>query len=793
MADFHDYTPEILNQVFDHRLQQEDIRRVLDSLSQSDRNIFLDKISETFEKFTALLEVSNRLADSLSLDTLFNRLVGLTTEALRADRGTIFLNDKRSDELFSRVAMGQKSGENMTEIRFPNHLGIAGSVFTSGEALLIPDAYADSRFNQEIDKKTGYRTRNILTAPIRNKSGDPVGVIQILNKLDGAFEEGDLSMLEAMGAQASSALVKAQLFEEVEKSRKEEKELFEITKAISTEIQLVPLIQKIMATTTAILEADRSTLFVNDPKTSELWAMVAQGAETNEIRFPNHLGIAGTVFTSGETANIPDAYADPRFNQEVDKKTGYKTDTILCMPVLNKDGQAIGVIQSLNKKDGPFTEQDEQRVRAFSAQAAIAIENARLFEDVLRMKNYNESILESMSSGLITFTDELTVEKCNAKALALLGQDESEFLERSVTDIFTGGGAWVAETVSRVMKNGEVDAALDVEMELPTGDVLSVNTTTLPLVNAAEEVTGVLLVFDDISGEKRLQGTLARYMTKEVADQLMEAGESELGGQEKAVTVFFSDIRSFTTISEELGAQETVSMLNDYFTDMVDILFEHNGILDKYIGDAIMAVFGAPFPTGRDADNALHASVKMMRALARFNERRRAEGKMELDIGIGLNTGEVVVGNIGSDKRMDYTVIGDGVNLASRLEGANKVYGSNILISQGTRDELQDAFTVRSADLLRVKGKTEPVAIYEVLDHHDETTFPNMAESLEIFHRGYALYQKGDFPAAKSLFENCRRLHPGDRMAALYVDRCAHFTATPPEGEWDGVWIMTSK
>ena len=123
-------------------------------------------------------------------------------------------------------------------------------------------------------------------------------------------------MLEAMGAQASSALIKAQLFEEVERSRKEEKELFEITRAISTEIHLVPLIQKIMATTTTILESDRSTLFVNDPKTDQLWAMVAEGVKTKEIRFPNHLGIAGAVFTSGETANIPDAYADPRFNQE---------------------------------------------------------------------------------------------------------------------------------------------------------------------------------------------------------------------------------------------------------------------------------------------------------------------------------------------------------------------------------------------------------------------------------------------------------------------------------------------
>lgn len=790
MPDYHDYAPEILSQVFDHRLQQSDIRRVLDSLSQTDRNIFLDKISETFGKFTALLEVSNRLADSLSLDTLFSRLVSLTTEALHADRGTIFLNDHNTNELFSRIAMG----EGMQEIRFPNHLGIAGTVFTKGEALLIPDAYADSRFNKEVDKKTGYRTRNILTAPIRNKFATPVGVIQILNKLDGDFREDDLSMLEAMGAQASSALVKAQLYEEVERSRKEERELFEVTRAISTEIHLVPLIQKIMATTTTILEADRSTLFVNDPKTNELWALVAEGVETKEIRFPNHLGIAGMVFTSGETANIPDAYADPRFNPEVDKKTGYKTDTILCMPVLNKDGHPIGVIQSLNKKGGPFTPKDEARVMAFSAQAAIAIDNARLFENVLNMKNYNESILESMASGLITFDDDLRVEKVNTIAQSLLSEDESNLLETPVGELFTGGSQWLAETVAKVMETGEEDIALDTEMELPAGDLLAVNVTTLPLQNAEEKVIGVLVVFEDISGEKRLQGTLARYMTKEVADQLMEAGESELGGQMKPVTIFFSDIRSFTTISESLGAHETVTMLNEYFTDMVDILFEYGGILDKYIGDAIMAVFGAPFPTGRDADDALHAAVEMMRALKRFNVKREAANKQPLDIGIGLNTAEVVVGNIGSERRMDYTVIGDGVNLASRLEGANKHYGSNILISHATLAGLNDDFITRPADLLRVKGKTEPVAIFEVLDFHDEITFPNLPDSLAHFNQGYTLYHDGEFESARTEFARCRDLNPHDKLAQIYIERCTHFLDEPPPGEtWDGVWIMTSK
>ena len=774
-------------------MQQADIRRILDSLSTSDRDAFLDSISETLEKFTALMEVSNRLADSLELDILFARLVELTTEALRAGRGTIFLNDTRTGELFSRIA----TGPGLTrEIRFPNHQGIAGSVFTEGKALIIPDAYADPRFNRQVDKRTGYRTRNILAAPIRDRERRIVGVIQILNKEGGeSFTGSDLSLLEAMGSQAASALVKAQLFEEIVRARREEAELFEVTCALSTEMQLLPLIEKIIDTATAMLDCDRGTLFLNDVRTNELWSMVASGLTTREIRFANHLGIAGHVFTTGEVTNIADAYADPRFNPEVDRRTGYRTDTVLCMPVINKQEQRIGVIQLLNKADGPFTAKDEARVAAFSAQAAIAIENAKLFQDVLNMKNYNESILESMSNGLLTLNAEHRVEKCNAAALRLLKAQESDVIARSVPELFPGDdNAWLREAVDRGIRARTGDNALDQTLILPDGSAISVNMVLAPLVSQEEdELLGALVVLEDITGEKRLKGTLARYMTKEVADQLLGDPKAMLGGQVREATVFFSDIRRFTSLSESLGARETVSMLNEYFTDMVDILFRYQGILDKYIGDAIMAVFGTPFSSGRDADNALEASIEMMRALADFNARRMAEGKPTLDIGIGLNTAEVLIGNIGSLRRMDYTVIGDGVNLASRLESANKYYHSSILLSEFTRRQLQGSYTLRLVDRIRVKGKTEPVAVYEALDFHTPSGFPHRDDLLALFEKAHARYLDRDFAGALELFNAALQVHAGDRLADMYALRCRHFLEEPPGPDWDGVWTLTTK
>jgi adenylate cyclase len=787
-----DDSPVLLSRVFERRMQQADIRRILDSLSSADRDAFLDSISETLEKFTALMEVSNRLSDSLELDTLFARLVELTTEALRADRGTIFLNDPGTDELFSRIA----TGEGLTrEIRFPNHLGVAGSVFTAGEALIIPDAYADPRFNPEVDRRTGYRTRNILAAPVRDRERRVVGVIQILNKKEGeTFAESDLSLLEAMGSQAASALVKARLFEEVVRARREEAELFEVTRAISSEIQLLPLIQKIIATAVAMLECDRGTLFLNDSRRGELWSMVASGMGMQEIRLPNHVGIAGHVFTSGEVTNIADAYADPRFNPEVDRKSGYRTETILCMPVVNKQEERIGVIQLLNKSGGPFDAKDEARVAAFSAQAAIALENAKLFQDVLNMRNYNESILESMTNGLITLNERFLIEKCNSAALRILRLPGDDLLDRDVGDLFPGReNGWVRETAARVLETGRPDSAMDQELTLAGGSTLSVNMVAVPLAGEEGGTLGALLVIEDISSEKRLKGTLARYMTKEVAEQLLDDPRAMLGGQVKEATVFFSDIRSFTTLSESLGARETVSMLNDYFTEMVDVLFHHQGILDKYIGDAIMAVFGTPFSTGRDADNALCASIEMMRKLRELNARRVKEGKPAIEIGIGLNTAEVLVGNIGSLKRMDYTVIGDGVNLASRLESANKYYGSSILLSEFTRERLEGDYILRPVDRIRVKGKTEPVAIYEALDFHTRTSFPFLEDQLERFERGLTRYLRADFSGALEQFDAACRANPSDRLARLYADRCRQFLENPPAPDWAGVWIMATK
>src|SRR5439155_1421600 len=410
------------------------------------------------------------------------------------------------------------------------------------------------------------------------------------------------------------------------RERQREVDFLNLVSDLTSELELTTLLSRVVSEATRMLDCDRTTLFLNDEKTGELVSYVVDKLELTEIRFPNHLGIAGTAFTSGQSIRIPYAYADLRFNPAFDKQSGYFTRCLLCVPIFNKEGRTIGVTQSLNKRGGPFTAEDESRLRAFTAQIASALENAKLFSDVHAMKNYNAAMLESMSNGVITFDEEGRANTCNAAG-------------------------------TRILRPGE------------------------------EEV---------------------------------------LGGIESVATVLFSDIRSFTTLAEQLGAHPTVTLLNDYFGRMVDCISQQGGMLDKFIGDAIMAVFGLPVPGEEDEDRALRAAIAMIRSLWEWNREREQRGEPTLDMGVGRNTDSVVAGNIGSPKRMDYTIIGDGVNLASRLESACKHYGGRIILSEFTHAKLKGVYRLREIDRVIVKGKTKPVAVFECLDYHDANSFPNL-------------------------------------------------------------------
>ncbi|MBT7307425.1 MAG: GAF domain-containing protein [Gammaproteobacteria bacterium] len=748
-----------------------------------------DRFKEREHFLEMLLKVTNDLATSKSLDDALARLVKLTTSTINAERGTIFLNDASTGELFSRIAQGSFT----REIRILNTKGIAGWVFSNDEGTVINDAYSDDRFDKSVDMRTGFRTKSILCAPLRTPTGETIGVSQILNKIDGEFSDQDLGLLEAMTTQAAVAIQGNVIVEQIEASRKQELEFLDVVSQISSEIELSPLLQKIMSTITTMLDADRSTLFINDEMTSELYTEVGEGlGKKDVIRFPNNMGIAGAVFQSGEVMNIPYAYADLRFNPSFDKQTGYFTRSVLCVPVINKDGKVIGVSQVLNKHGGVFTDEDEKRLKAFTSQISIGIENAKLFADVQNTMNYNESILSSMSNGVITINEEGKIATSNRASIDMMKAYRlEEVLGQVATEFFGGENQWLSDKLEAV---DEIEILPDRELTF-AGEEVSLNITLLPLKGSESEDLGSMVMLEDISSEKRMKSTMSRYMDPTLADQLLDEQSQEdlMGGKQGVGTVLFSDIRSFTTITEELGAQGTVKLLNEYFEVMVDVITGEGGMLDKFIGDAIMAIFGTPVPHEDDPDRGVRAAIGMMTSIQEFNKRRAADGKPPIDHGMGVNTDAIVSGNIGSSKRMDYTVIGDGVNLAARLESANKQYGAHILISEYTVDACKGTYRSRKIDNVIVKGKTEPVGVYEVLDYHNDESFPNMIDAVGSFNNGIKYWNEANWDSAIGQFEEALKCHDKDKPSQMFIERCEHMKSNPPEGDWNGVWVLTSK
>jgi adenylate cyclase len=735
-----------------------------------------------------LLSISNELAVSSDLDQALDMLVHITTSEISAERGSVFLNDATTGELYTRGVEGRAN----REIRMLNSAGIAGWVFTNRHGVVVNDAYADERFNRSIDIETGFVTKSILCAPLRTLKGECIGAAQLLNKRNGEFTEDDLELLEIMIRQAAIAIESHLTVERIDRARRQELEFLGVVSEMSSELRLSALLQKLITTITKMLDAERSTLFINDEKRNELYTEVGQGLGSTQIRIPNDKGIAGAVFTSRNTINIPHAYADLRFNPSVDRRTGFFTRSILCVPVLNKNGKTIGVTQVLNKRGGPFTAADETLLKAFTSQIAIGLENAKLFDDVQNMKNYNDSILQSMSSGVITLNEDGEIITCNAAALRIMKVSDVSEVLRPASEFFGGENAWVLEKLDSIRKSGTADVTMDKEMVF-AGAKVSVNITVLPLISTTSAKLGSMIMMEDISSEKRMKSTMARYMDPSLADRLVKAGEEILGGQSGIGTVLFCDIRSFTTVSEELGAQATVSLLNEYFTMMVDCIQMYGGMLDKFIGDALMAVFGTPVAHEDDEDRAVKAGILMLKELAGFNAVRNAEGRKPIQIGIGINTDTIVSGNIGSPKRMDYTVIGDGVNLASRLEAACKQYAAQILISENTLAKLRGTYRTREIDRVIVKGKTKPVAIFEVLDYHTEETFHSISAVLGHFRDGLNYYRRMRWDEAIKAFQHGLDIEPRDVPSQIYIDRCNYFKQSRPPDDWNGVWVMQHK
>ena len=293
--------------------------------------------------------------------------------------------------------------------------------------------------------------------------------------------------------------------------------------------------------------------------------------------------------------------------------------------------------------------------------------------------------------------------------------------------------------------------------------------------------------------QEAIRNLFAEYTPPKLIDLMLnDPSKLKLGGEEREITVFFSDIAGFTSIAESMDPGRVVELLNEYQKSMTDVVFKYDGYLDKYIGDAIMAFWNAPLDQPAHAVLACRAALDQAAALGEFNRRAALRGGTPLRARMGLHTGRALVGRMGPDSRRTYTAIGDSINLGSRLESANKIYGTHILISEPTHRAAQGEIEARELDLIRVQGKTQAIRIYELTGMKNGLA-PEIRAAHGLFSDGVRLYRGRRFAEALDLFVSVDRAMPGDTPTGIYIQRCRRFLEVPPPPDWDGVYAMTSK
>ncbi|MBU1100613.1 MAG: adenylate/guanylate cyclase domain-containing protein [Bacteroidetes bacterium] len=291
-----------------------------------------------------------------------------------------------------------------------------------------------------------------------------------------------------------------------------------------------------------------------------------------------------------------------------------------------------------------------------------------------------------------------------------------------------------------------------------------------------------------------IKGMFSTYVSGQLVNQLIaNPDQLKLGGEKKNLSILFSDIAGFTTFSEGKEPEELVAFINEFLDEMSEIILNNQGTVDKYLGDAVMAFWGAPLPIDNHAYLACKTAIEMNNKLLELQKQWGSQGKQAIGMRIGVNTGDVVVGNIGGKNRFDYTVMGDSVNLASRLEGANKAYGTQMMISGATYKMVKNKFLVRELDNMRVKGKKKPTRVYELLGFIDDPAAIDKLDKLKHYLKGLEHYKKREFGFAKAEFEKSLNLILEDQPSQEYFDRSNFYMENPPEQDWDGVFIMTTK
>ena len=546
-----------------------------------------------------------------------------------------------------------------------------------------------------------------------------LGIVTLGKKFDGStYQSLDKKILEIICNHLTDSLYNQELIGNIKDKRMELRlkvlelqTLFDISLSLNSVLDIKELSTEVLIRSVSTLNASSGFILKtqkNSPMLSVLSSFnmnedLVKGAIFSKSSIPFNL-----IWKDKKSIIISDDESNPFL-----KKTGYK-ECIVSPIIGNRNISGCIVLGDKESRDGviPFEKNDIDILDALSSQAGIAMDNAKLFEEINAAKRFNESIMGSIATSVITINLLGEVDSVNKAGVGLLSKKTNEIVGEHYSYLFSKD-----QNLCKAIESAEIELESFAELNVPLMSKSKntiVNFSVAPLTDQKGAHLGAVVAIEDITEQSKIKNTFKRYVSKSVVDQLLDDDQKlNLGGEERDVTVLFSDIRGFTAMSEKMKPKEVVSTLNSYFSEMIDIIFKFDGTLDKIVGDELMVVFGAPIARDDDAERAVQTAIGMVESLKKFNDKRVKKGKVPINAGIGINKGKVISGNIGSKDQMDYTVIGDTVNLGARL--CSFAGPLKIIVSKSVKDEIGDNYKTRKLEPIKVKGKRKPVEIFKVL------------------------------------------------------------------------------
>ena len=653
----------------------------------------------------SLDELGEILIDADQSASVSKGVLRLALGTIMASKGAIFLYHHDTDQLSVLASQGLNKQNPFSSPK--KLLNQSGKYKNTHLALKKNQPWITGEL-----KKCTLELGTKILVPLFHKDR-LLGLLCVGKKFMGEdYTSAEIKILEIVANHLTKALYNYELIRNVDEKGKqlnlkllELETLFDISVAISSVLDIDELGEEILWRSVGILNASKGMMLMPKENSPILEPNSSFNWEDTDVLISKKL----TVFKKINDTKSG-IILTPEDKNSLQKKLG--EDHVIVAPIQAKDN-ILGYMILCNKETRhgveAFTQTDLDLLSALCNQGAVALDNARLFKDITEAKQFNESILGSIATGVITLDPLGEIDSINQAGMNILKMNKDEIIGNHYMYLFEKDMEIIGLIQMTEMENiihSEINMSF-----LTASKETVVNVSVAPRIDPSGNIRGLVIAIEDITDVSKVKNTFKRYVSKQVVDELLDDdAKLNLGGEEREVTILFSDIRGFTSMSEKMSPENVVSTLNEYFSDMIDIVFKYNGTLDKIIGDELMIVYGAPISAKDDTQRAVATAVEMQKQIICLNKERKKRKDVPISAGIGINRGIVVSGNIGSRDMMDYTVIGDTVNLGARLCSA--AGPGEILVSTAVWKKTQKHYSYKKLDPIKVKGKKNKVGVY---------------------------------------------------------------------------------